>query len=72
MQFYKVLLTLFAAVLTFVSAAEYGPVQPAQPVVELTENVYSAHGTSPVTTSVVAFEPVLIAVLMLVLLMSTV
>jgi hypothetical protein len=61
-----------AAVLTFVSAAEYGPVQFAHVDVALTANVYSAHGTRPVTTSVVAFEPVLIAVLVLVLLTSTV
>ena len=48
-------------VLTFVSASEYWPkLLPEHIVVALTENLYTVHGTRPVTMNVVAFEPVLI------------
>ena len=62
--------SLFAVVATFVSAAEYGPVQPAHSVVALTANVYCAHGVRPATTNVVAFDPVLIAMLAFVVLLK--
>ena len=38
-----------AVVVIFVRAIEYGPVQPAQPVVALTANVYVAHDMKSVT-----------------------